>query len=251
MAGAARDALVVIPCRLGSRRFPGKPLAETCGKPLFWWVWDSVRRWPRAIETVIATPDEEILQAASALGVPARFTAPGHRHGSLRALQVLQEHPRREAARYLVNVQGDQPEASEAMLDALCETLGERSAQVATLACPFRSCADRLNGDAVKVYANRDGLALYFTRESIPASLRHVGIYAFDARWLPGTIANAKPNVVSKAEGLEQLEWLWVASKIRVVRIEGDPVSIDAPKDLVRLTRKLRRGNRYGAEVRG
>lgn len=34
----------VIPARYSSTRFPGKPLADICGKPMLWWVYQQVKK---------------------------------------------------------------------------------------------------------------------------------------------------------------------------------------------------------------
>ena len=50
----------VIPARYNSSRFPGKPLADICGKPMIWWVYNQVKKVPQFSEVFVALDDERI-----------------------------------------------------------------------------------------------------------------------------------------------------------------------------------------------
>ena len=51
----------VIPARYQSSRFPGKPLADICGKPMIWWVYNQVRQLPEFNDVVVATDNDKII----------------------------------------------------------------------------------------------------------------------------------------------------------------------------------------------
>ena len=112
------DVLVVIPSRLASVRFPGKPLALAGELPLLWYTWQAVKDWPRAADVLIATPDDAIRGAMTALGAKVVMTAPSLRNGSQRAFAAyLAYGPRLRA---LVNLQCDASGSYRGMRSMLC-----------------------------------------------------------------------------------------------------------------------------------
>jgi 3-deoxy-manno-octulosonate cytidylyltransferase (CMP-KDO synthetase) len=52
--------LALIPARMGSSRFPGKPMAPLLGKPMIGHVYERVRKSPLLSDTAVATCDAEI-----------------------------------------------------------------------------------------------------------------------------------------------------------------------------------------------
>src|SRR5437899_1410929 len=106
--------VVVIPARMGSTRCPGKPLASLNGKPMVQWVYEAAKRARIPNETVIATPDEEIIQAARAFGADAILTSHNHETGTDRIAEVAQKL----GADCYINVQGDEPLIAPESIDA-------------------------------------------------------------------------------------------------------------------------------------
>ncbi len=221
---------------MAGRRFPGKALADLGGRPLLWHPWRTASTWPRAASVVIATPDEEIVQAAKAFGAVVQHTDPEARSGSQRAFEVYLRNPK---YRVLVNLQGDEPEIDHVMLDALVEPLGPAGCDISTLAGPFPNGFGSADPNEVKVVCGQGGRALYFTRQPIPASLHHVGAYAFRGEHVQA-IARSPESVCGKAERLEQLDWIDADWTIRVVRIETCPRAVNCPRDLDLLRRRIR-----------
>ncbi|MDR0339221.1 MAG: NTP transferase domain-containing protein, partial [Desulfovibrio sp.] len=64
----------IIPARFASSRFPGKPLVELAGRPMFQHVFTRASRCPELASVTLATDDERIYEAARARGVPALMT---------------------------------------------------------------------------------------------------------------------------------------------------------------------------------
>ena len=59
----------VIPARYKSSRFPGKPLADICGKPMIWWVYQQCKKVKELDEVYVATEDQRIVDKCNELGV--------------------------------------------------------------------------------------------------------------------------------------------------------------------------------------
>lgn len=226
----------VIPARYDSSRFPGKPLADICGKPMFWHVWERASRCPEMDKVVLATDSEIIMEAASKYGVPAIMTDENHTSGTDRVL---------EAARKLgvpgdsvvVNIQGDEPCLAPEMLSELVSPFADGSVRVTTLASPI-SKDEAASPDRVKVALAKDGRALYFSRSPIPYShdgdgnyLLHIGLYGFRMEALE-TFAGTDVSPLEKRERLEQLRLLENGIPIHVTITEHSCHGVDRPEDL-------------------
>ncbi|MHB8763460.1 MAG: 3-deoxy-manno-octulosonate cytidylyltransferase [Deferrisomatales bacterium] len=249
-------AVAVIPCRYGSTRFPGKPLAPLLGRPMIAWVVAAARRATSLAEVWVATDHEEIAGAARAAGARVAMTRPDCPSGTDRVAAAA----RGLAAEVVVNLQGDEPLVDPADVDGLVAVFGaDRAPPMATLARPIREAADLANPDVVKVVCDRQGDALYFSRSPIPyyrdawgrtgpgepapglvGALRHYGVYAFTREALAAFTA-LPPGRLEAAESLEQLRALEAGWKIRVVEARGESLGVDRPEDVPRVEGELRR----------
>ncbi|CCO23933.1 3-deoxy-manno-octulosonate cytidylyltransferase [Maridesulfovibrio hydrothermalis] len=226
----------IIPARYDSSRFPGKPLADICGKPMFWHVWNRASKCPEMDKVVLATDSSIIMEAAEKHGVPAVMTADTHTSGTDRVL---------EAARKLglpsdsvvVNIQGDEPCLAPEMLSELISPFADGNVRVTTLASPI-SAAEAVSPDRVKVALAKDSRALYFSRSPIPFShqgdgdyLLHIGLYGFRMEALE-TFAGLPVSPLEKRERLEQLRLLENQISIHVTITEHSCHGVDRPEDL-------------------
>jgi len=123
----------IIPARYESTRFPGKPLAEILGRPMFWHVYQRAIQCPLLGKVVVATDDNRIYSEACRYNVPVVMTGREHASGTDRALEVAQMLGLPEDA-VVVNVQGDEPMLEPAMLTELLEPFADQDIEVATLA---------------------------------------------------------------------------------------------------------------------
>ena len=83
-------SLVVIPARMASTRFPGKPLADLCGKPMVQWVFEAAVKSGVGDRVIVATPDTEIVAACRAFGAETALTRNDHLSGTDRLAEVAQ-----------------------------------------------------------------------------------------------------------------------------------------------------------------
>ena len=73
----------VIPARYASSRFPGKPLADICGKPMIWWVYNQVMQVKEFTDVYVATDDDRIAECCKSFGMKYIMTGtdtPNHIH---------------------------------------------------------------------------------------------------------------------------------------------------------------------------
>ena len=225
--------LIVVPARMGSTRFPGKPLCDLAGKPMVQWVVERAKASGVADRTVVATPDQEIIQACEQFGAEAVLTSGEHRTGTDRIAEVAESI---EADVY-VNVQGDEPLLRPETVQACAKPLlDDPQVQMGSV---YSDCPDDEmdNPDVVKVVADGDGYALYFSRCAIPYGRdgrtepvkKHVGIYAY-TRSVLRSFAQWPQSPLERAEALEQLRFLENGTRIKMSRGEGSEMAVDTPE---------------------
>lgn len=242
---------VVIPARFASTRLPGKPLLEIGGKPMVQRVWERASE-SAASEVVIATDNRMVFRAAEAFGARACMTSEDHPSGTDR-LQEVAEQLNLPDDHIVVNVQGDEPLVPPAVIDQVAANLAAHNAAgIATLCEPVTDREALEDPNSVKVVADGDGYALYFSRAPIPWArehfaqpsrdlpagsywFRHIGLYAYRARLLHQFV-RWEPAPLERVEVLEQLRALHHGVRIHVdAAVEPVPGGVDTEADLQRL----------------
>jgi 3-deoxy-manno-octulosonate cytidylyltransferase (CMP-KDO synthetase) len=242
-----QGAIVVIPARHDSVRFPGKPLAAIAGRAMIARVYERARKAERVSRVIVATDDERILNAVKEFGGAAIMTRRDHSCGTDRIAEVAAHIP---AAIY-VNVQGDEPLIDPAAIDAIVGAMKEdEEIQIATPSVAIKVANEIMDPNVVKVVTDFDGNALYFSRAPIPwvrdrgaavaaRHAKHIGLYAF-RRGALLEFATFPPGELERIEQLEQLRWLENGYRIRVVEVDYEAVSVDVPGDVARVEKILR-----------
>ncbi|GAB3272229.1 3-deoxy-manno-octulosonate cytidylyltransferase [Parahaliea aestuarii] len=249
---------VVIPARYASSRLPGKPLQLIAGLPMVQRVWQQASA-SGAGRVVIATDDPRIADCAAGFGAEVCMTRSDHPSGTDR-LQEVAAQLGLDDEHIVVNVQGDEPLIPPTVIDQVAANLARHpEAGVATL-CETIDSVDALRDpNVVKVVPRADGMALYFSRATIPwprdAGLgggdalqqampmgdwyRHIGIYAYRTAFLHRYIT-WDPAPLEQLEQLEQLRALYHGVGIHVEEARAAvPGGVDTPADLDRLRRYL------------
>lgn len=240
------STIAVIPARYGSTRFPGKPLADLCGKPLVVRVVERAKEARRVDAVIVATDDERIARAVEAHGGRAVMTSPDCPSGGDRIAEVVAKMPEAEL---VVNVQGDEPLMPPEVIDrAIAALEDDPECAVSTAMIRIESEEDFLSPHVVKVVCDARGRALYFSRSPIPNLTRvaappffgykHFGLYVYRREALLRFVA-LEPGALERIEKLEQLRFLENGMPIRVIETERDSVGVDTPEDLERARRLI------------
>lgn len=227
------QCVIVIPARMGSTRFPGKPLCDLLGKPMVQWVYEAAEKSGVGEKVVIATPDQEIVDACRQFGAQAVLTRYDHETGTDRIAEVAEKIP----ADVYVNVQGDEPLIQAQSIRKCADPLlADSSILMGSVYCECPE--DEYDNPAVvKVVTDDAGYALYFSRYPIPYARnarvipvkKHIGLYAYRGRALQG-FATWEMSPLEKAESLEQLRFMAHGIRIFMAPGEGTALAVDTPE---------------------
>lgn len=235
--------IAVIPSRYASVRFPGKPLALLCGKPMVQHVHDRCVESGAFSRIVVATDDPRIAQAVRAFGGEVALTSEACASGTDRVAEVAA----RSEGEVFVNVQGDEPLLHPESLRTLAGAFADPQVELATLVRPLEE-AERANPNVVKVVRDVRGRALYFSRADLPfdrdgqggiTRLGHLGIYGYRRATLL-RLAALPVTPLEAAERLEQLRALEHGIPLHCFDTPHAGLGVDTPADLARAEERLR-----------
>jgi len=240
------EVTVVIPARLGSTRFPGKPLATLAGKPVIQHVYEGAARSDSISRVLVATDDRRIDAAVKKFGGDALLVDGAFRSGTDRVAAVARQLP----GDLFINLQGDEILLHPGLLDDLIQPFVAASGnRIGTLMRRLTSAEALRDPGVVKVITDQQGEALYFSRAPIP-HLRdrhgevselhcvHLGIYLLRRDTLL-RFAELPSGRLEEAERLEQLRALEYGIPIHVWETTRPSLRIDTAEDLAAAAARL------------
>lgn len=241
-------AICIIPARMGSARFPGKPLEKLAGLPLVLHVWERCRLYPGFERVAVATCDEEIRAACLAHGAEAVMTAASHERATDRVEEAATTMNLDLADDdFVLMVQGDEILVTPDMIATIVAAYTDSKSPVVNLVSPIRSTSDHDDINVVKIVAAPDGRALYLSRAPIPSRSRtkdmppvwqQTGVIGFSAAFLR-RFSRLPQTPLEKIESVDMLRVLENGLTLRVVPTDVETIGVDTPADLIRAEKIL------------
>jgi len=243
--------VAIIPARYHSNRFEGKPLAKIAGKPMIQHVYERATEVDLISQVAVATDDERIADCVRGFGGEVVMTSLDHVSGTDRLAEAatLLEINEQDV---VVNIQGDQPLFDQAVVEQVARPLLDDPAlPMSTLIYKIIRPEEIDDPNHVKTVFDVNGLALYFSRASIPFQrnpeepqsptyYKHLGFYAYRKGFLL-TFVGLPEGEWERFEKLEQLRALEYGYRIKVVLTEHDSIEVDTPQDLERVEEMFQR----------
>lgn len=230
----------VIPARYQSSRFPGKPLADICGKPMIWWVYQQCKRVEDFQQIYVATDDERIFETCKSLGMEVVMTSDAHPTGTDRIGEVARMIP----ADLIVNIQGDEPLLEPSTIRAAIEPFYTNpDLEISNLMTKIQDPVDVVNGTVPKVITNKENMGVYLTRAAAPypkgsldyAFYKQVCVYGFKPDALKFYCDYGIRYGKAKAEAVEDIEILRFIEngyRVQYIEVDSETIAVDTPKDL-------------------
>jgi 3-deoxy-manno-octulosonate cytidylyltransferase (CMP-KDO synthetase) len=262
------SAIVIIPARYASTRFPGKPLALLKGMPVIQHVYQQAQNSRLADDVVVATDSQMIFEKILSFGGKAVMTRGDHASGTDRIAEVANSMD----YDIIVNVQGDEPLIKPEMIDDVISILDDPRASMGTLVVRIKDQREIFDPNVVKVVFNRDGFAFYFSRAPIPyhreqfsakvqkcgnaeardvltfelpdfsaselLMFKHIGIYSY-RRDVLARLSELPGSHLENIEKLEQLRALEHGFAIKIKETVHETFGVDTPEDLERIEKCL------------
>lgn len=248
--------IAIIPARMASTRFPGKPLADILGIPMIEHVRRRVALCSHINEVVVATCDLEIYELVSNNGGRAVMTSRTHERCTDRVAEAASSID----ADIIINVQGDEPLVRPEMFELLLKPLLDEAEVVCTnLTAEIGSEDEFNNPNIVKTVFDCKTDIIYFSREPIP-SLRKSGGLSFKKYKQLGIIAFRKdfllrfthlpPTLLEMVESVDMLRAIEHGYKIRMVLSPFRVFGVDTPVDLVQVTELMKSDDIFNSYIK-
>ena len=235
--------IAVIPARMASTRFPGKPLANICGLPMLGHVFYRSKMSKLLNDVYFATCDKDIANYAASIGAKAIMTKDTHQRASDRCAEALLkiEVETGKTVDVLVMIQGDEPMLQPVMLDELIRPVIENSKiAVTNLMAKIDSLEEFNNSNVVKVVVDEENYALYFSREPIPSKKKYsgklpmrkqLGFILFQRAALLD-YTGMDPTPLEIIESVDMNRFLEHGKKIKMVETSCRTFGVDVPQDI-------------------
>jgi 3-deoxy-manno-octulosonate cytidylyltransferase (CMP-KDO synthetase) len=242
------NILALIPARMGSSRFPGKPMAKILGKPMIGHVYENVIDCDLLLKTAVATCDKEIADYILSIGGEAVMTSSKHERASDRCAEALAFLEEEDGIKYdiVVMVQGDEPMTHPDMItEAVTPMLNNAEIKVTNLLGDIRSEEEFEDRNCIKVVCNLDNDALCFSREPIPtrkfgnvAMKKQVCVIPFTRDFLL-EYTKLVPTPIEIAESVDMMRVLEHGKKVKMVPTKFQTNPVDTPDDLLRVEKLM------------
>ena len=235
--------IAVIPARMGSSRYPGKPLVEILGLPMVEHVRRRAELCPAVDEVVVATCDREIFDLVVARGGKAVMTADTHE----RCTERVEEAMRSLDGDIVAIVQGDEPLLiPEAVTAIVAPLVDDAAVECSNLLSTIADAADLKDRNIVKAALDQEGYVMYFSRASIPyfrhsgdaPVYRQTGIWALRKDFLR-TYVDWPETPFERVESIDMLRVLERGHRIRGVVMDYTTIGVDNPGDVAKVERLL------------
>lgn len=251
------NAVVIIPARYNSKRFPGKLLHRINGKPIIQYVYENALKSRLANDVCVATDSQIVIDAVKSFNGKAVLTSPEHKSGTNRIAEAISKID--DNFDVVINVQGDEPLIKPEMIDETIKLLLEDGrADIGTLMKKIHKKDEIFDPNIVKVVFDKDYYALYFSRAPIPFYrdewagfkqnqpfvknphvFKHIGIYSYNKAALLN-FAKIKYSKLDEIEKLEQLCALENGFRIKVKETHFETIGVDIIDDLEKVKRLLK-----------
>ena len=238
---------IFIPARMGSIRFPGKPLAPIEGIPMV--IYCARNAIKTGLEVYVCTDSEEIMAVCSLYNVKAIITP--HCETGTDRIAIAAKNM---GLSYVINLQGDEPlidvesinliismipileKKENAIINAIKDIKSEEAFDPNNVKCVV------LEDSAIIQYLSRKPLLNSEEGSEKPNYFKQLGLYAMSINNLQ-KFANMPKGELEKAERIELLRWLENGNNLIPCRIKKETISVDTPNDLVKVLRKINQNN--------
>lgn len=243
-------AVAIIPARMGSSRFPGKPMAQILGIPMVGHCYFRTRLCPELSGTYVATCDREIYEYVQSIGGQAVMTSEKHERASDRAAEAMLriEEETDETIDIVVMVQGDEPMITPGMITESLKPFRVSHVNVVNLMAPIFNDSEFNDPNEVKVVVDKHNQAMYFSREPIPSKrkgvadgpmLKQVCIIPFRRNYLI-KFNEMEETTLERVESVDMLRIIENGDSVQMVMTDDETYSVDTKEELRAVAERMK-----------
>ena len=242
-----KNTAIIIPTRLGAKRFPNKPLAKINGVPMIIHVLNRAQE-SKVGEVLVATPDDEIFQVVKENGGKAILTKPDHPSGSDRVYEAYIKGLKNNNVDLIFNLQGDLPNLKSNSITKLEKLMRSNDCDIGTLASSIVNKDEIADMNVVKVemdevlkdddfFKAKDFFRIKkdLNHEKI---YHHIGIYAFTNVALTKYVRLSRSKL-ERERNLEQMRAMENNLIVKVGLSDSTPLSVDTKSDLDKISKEM------------
>lgn len=224
----------VIPARYKSSRLPGKPLADICGKPMIWWVYNQVKKVKQFRDVYVATDDERIIDVCNKFNLKAVMTSDSHPTH----IHRLHEFSNKIKSDLYVCVCGDEPLIKPEVIEKVIpDKIDDMT--ISILMREFSEPTEVVDPGNIKITTNKDGYCVALSRSPIPFPYKTiqykfkkiVGVECYNKNILDYFVST-EPGIIEKIEDCTLIRFLENRIPMKFTLVETNALSVDTEKDL-------------------
>jgi len=241
--------LALIPARMGSSRFPGKPMANIIDKPMIGHVYDNIKKNQLLLEIAVATCDDEIYNYIESIGGRAVMTSDEHERASDRCAEALLKIEQEDNITFdiVVMVQGDEPMIHPSMItEAVNPMFNDPEILITNLLGKIEDKEEFEDQNCIKVVCDLNSNALYFSREPIPTRAKEdtipmgkqICVIPFRRDFLI-EYNELQPTPLEVAESVDMMRVLEHGMKVKMVPTNYNTHAVDTINDLIIVEKQM------------
>ncbi len=244
------NILAIIPARMNSSRFPGKPMKQINGKPMIEHVYRRAKKNKLLADTVVATCDNEIFDHIESIGGISVMTSDKHERATDRSAEALSKTEKLVKKNYdiVTMVQGDEPMMDPEMITESVEPLiNNDDLHVTNLLGKIETKEEFRDKNCIKVVYDLNKFALYFSRQAIPTTElyknspigKQVAIISFRKEFLFKYLSLPE-TPLEKAESVDMMRIIENGYKIKLVDTKHNTFAVDTKDDLLKVEKLMK-----------
>ena len=242
-----KNTAIIIPTRLGAKRFPNKPLAKINNVPMIIHVLNRAKE-SKVGEVFVATPDKEIFHVVQKNGFRCILTSPEHPSGSDRVYEAYLKELK-DKVDLIINLQGDMPNIKPNSISKLEKLMRSNKCDIGTLVTHIKKKEEIQNPNIVKVHMNQilknDDFLVTKDFFRIKKDLNneeiyhHCGIYIFTKDSLSRYVKLPRSKLEIE-RNLEQMRAMENKMSVKAGLTETSPLSVDTLEDLKQVEKEMK-----------
>ena len=254
-----KKIIAIIPARMGSSRFYGKPMRKIFGTTMIQRIYKIAKNTKILDHVFVATCDKEIFDHIKSINGNVVMTSKSHKRASDRCAEAVKIIEKKNGITFdvVVMIQGDEAMLTSSMIKSSLEPMRkDNSIQIVNLCSKVKNKHDFLDPNCIKVLLDKEMNAIYFSRQAIPHqneglvnTYKQVCVIPFRREFL-NIYNKMKPTFLEKIESVDMNRLIENSYKIKMVKIKRETYPVDTQEDLIRVQSllnktKKNRGKKY------